>query len=71
MLKQTHCVILCVEYCYNPYTRASSPFGAPCTCPTARHEAFAVLGHEVDDFARKGNPLALSSMVIAFRAPLR
>lgn len=37
----------------------------------ARHEAFAVLGHEVDDFARKGNPLALSSMVIAFRAPLR
>ncbi|KAG2483547.1 hypothetical protein HYH03_017601 [Edaphochlamys debaryana] len=36
-----------------------------------RHEAFAALGHDVDEYARAGTPLALSQLNIAFKAPLR
>ncbi|PNW83747.1 hypothetical protein CHLRE_04g213761v5 [Chlamydomonas reinhardtii] len=36
-----------------------------------RHEALAMLGHDVDAYARDGTPLALSQLNIAFRAPLR
>ncbi|GLC38742.1 hypothetical protein PLESTB_001454600 [Pleodorina starrii] len=36
-----------------------------------RHEAFEALGHNVDDYARRGTPLALSQLNITFRAPLR
>ncbi|GIL89281.1 hypothetical protein Vretimale_11156 [Volvox reticuliferus] len=36
-----------------------------------RHEAFAALGHDVDEYARRGTPLALSQLNITFRAPLR
>ncbi|GFR51110.1 hypothetical protein Agub_g13440 [Astrephomene gubernaculifera] len=37
----------------------------------ARHEAFAALGHDVDEYGRRGAPLALSQLNITFRAPLR
>ncbi|GLI60218.1 hypothetical protein VaNZ11_002300, partial [Volvox africanus] len=36
-----------------------------------RHEAFAALGHDVDEYGRRGTPLALSQLNITFRAPLR
>ncbi|KXZ43450.1 hypothetical protein GPECTOR_90g537 [Gonium pectorale] len=36
-----------------------------------RHEALSALGTDVDAYARQGTPLALSSLSISFRAPLR
>ncbi len=36
-----------------------------------RHEALSALGHDVDSYARRGTPLALSQLALTFRAPLR
>lgn len=36
-----------------------------------RHEAFSMMGCDVDSFARSGNALALSELSMSFKAPLR